>query len=443
MSDAPKKDPPMEFRWNPREHWALAKYAFKWTSLAVPMAAAVGSACALFLWSLEKVTTLRWEHPNLLFALPVSGVVLGLAYHFFGKGSEGGNNLIIEEIHQPDAGVPRRMAPLILIGTLATHLFGGSAGREGTAVQMGGSLASAFGRLWPSSARDRRILLMAGMAAGFGGVFGTPLAGTIFAIEVLAVGQMSYEALIPCLIASVVSDGTCAAWGIRHTDYHLAALVGGSSDGVLLLNGWLLLKVIAASVAFGLTSVLFSESLHGVQEIFRKIIPRPYLRPLLGGALVIGLVYLFGTRDYLGLGLHSPDPASVTILSSFHDGGAGNFSWLLKLIFTVVTLAAGFKGGEVTPLFFIGASLGNVLARLMGAPVELFAALGFVAVFAGATNTPLACTIMAIELFGPTHVVSYAIACYLAYLFSGHTGIYKSQRVGVPKTGRPAGKSNP
>lgn len=427
---------PIRLRWNPREHWELARYVLKWSFLSIPMAGAVGSACALFLWSLEKVTQLRWDHPALLFALPVAGVLMGAAYHFFGKDSDKGNNLIIDEIHQPGGGVPRRMAPFVLAGTLITHLFGGSAGREGTAIQMGGSIASAFSRLLPASAADRRVLLMAGMAAGFGGVFGTPLAGCIFALEVLAVGQILYEAVIPCLLAALVADAACTAWGIHHTDYHLAALVsGGMPEGWNLLNAGLFLKVLAASLAFGLASTLFSELAHALHDGFKKFVPRPYLRPALGGAIVIALVYALGTRDYLGLGLISPDPDAVTILSSFRGGGAANFSWFWKILFTAVTVSSGFKGGEVTPLFFIGASLGNVLARGMGAPVELFAALGFVAVFAGATNTPLACTIMAVELFGPTHVAYYAVACYLAYFFSGQTGIYRSQRIGVSKTG--------
>lgn len=423
----------MGFRWDPREHWDLAKYALKWTVLSVPLAAAVGSACALFLWSLGLVTQMRFDYPQLLFFLPLAGAALGLVYHFFGKRAEEGNNLILEEIHQPGGGVPRRMAPLVLVGTLATHLFGGSAGREGTAIQMGGSIASSFARLLPINAHDRRTLLMAGMAAGFGGVFGTPLAGAIFALEVLAIGRLSYEALVPCLMASIVSNWVVTIWGVHHTDYHLAALVGGTSG--LQVIDWLLMgKVIVAAIAFGLSSVLFSELTHGTRSVFRKIIPWPFLRPALGGLIVIGLVYAFGTRDYLGLGVTSPDPGAVTILSSFRADGAGDFSWLWKILFTVVTLSSGFKGGEVTPLFFIGAALGNALSRWLGAPVEMFAALGFVAVFAGAANTPLACTVMAIELFGPSHVVYFAVACFLAYLFSGHTGIYLSQRIGISKT---------
>jgi H+/Cl- antiporter ClcA len=201
----------------------------------------------------------------------------------------------------------------------------------------------------------------------------------------------------------------------------------------------LLGKVAVAGMLFGLTSVLFAELVHGLHHLFRDTIRWPLLRPAIGGLIVIGLVHLLGTRDYLGLGVSSPDPKSITILSCFHAGGAGTWSWLWKIVFTAVTLSSGFKGGEVTPLFFIGAALGNLLAWLFGAPVDLFAALGFVAVFAGATNTPLACTVMAIELFGGEFTLYFAVACVVAYLFSGHSGIYLSQRIGTPKLTTPDG----
>ena len=339
------------------------------------------------------------------------------------------------------------MAPLVLIGTVVTHLFGGSAGREGTAIQMGGAIAGELCRRLRIKPADARLLLTAGMAAGFGAVFGTPLAGAVFAIEVLAIGRISYAALVPCLIASVVGDWTALAWDvsvgglhfrIAHTAYAVADFAGGEHLSLVLLG-----KVALAAIAFGFAGLLFAELTHGVQSVFKKFIRRDILRPFVGGLVVIGLVYLIGTRDYLGLGVHAPpsDPNGVSIVSCFAPGGATPWSWWWKILFTAVTLASGFKGGEVTPLFFVGAALGNAMAVLLHAPVDLFAALGFVAVFAGATNTPLACTIMAIELFGGGHsqpftsgfVVYAATACCLAYVFSGHSGIYLSQRIGTPK----------
>lgn len=417
----------MPFRWNPREHLSLGIYVLKWALILIPVAGAIGSACAFFLWSLDAVTKLRWENPWLLFLLPLAGLVIGAIYHWVGKSVEAGNNLIVEQIHEPGGGVPSRMAPLVLFGTLITHLFGGSAGREGTAVQMGGSIASTFSRRFSFLNGDERTLLMAGIAAGFGAVFGTPLTGAIFALEVISIGKTSYEALIPCLIASIIGDWTCGAWGIGHTQYKIAIIEAPHLEILLLV------KVAVAAVAFGLAGLAFAELAHGFQNLFKKLIPWPVLRPVIGGILVILLVFCVGTRDFLGIGVSSPDPNAVTILSSFRPGGAHTWSWLFKIIFTCVTISSGFKGGEVTPLFFVGATLGNVLAVLLGAPVDLFAGLGFVAVFAGAANTPLACTIMGIELFGSGYVIYFAVACFLAYLFSGHSGIYLAQKVGTPK----------
>lgn len=421
----------MKRLFSPREHWAALQQLGLWTLLAIPAGVLAGSASAFFLWALERVTDLRLDHGWLLFLLPAGGFAIGWIYHHLGKDAEGGNNIILEQIHTPGGGVTARMAPLVLIGTLATHLFGGSAGREGTAVQMGGSLASACGKRFKLSADHLRLILMAGVAAGFGSVFGTPLAGAIFAMEVLVIGHIQYQALVPVLAASIIGDMTCTAWGIQHTSYHIALADGaGARAG---LDFPLLGLTILAAAGFGLVSQFFSEFIHLLQGRWKKTIPYAPLRPVAGGVAIIALTYLVGTRDYLGLGVHSSDPHAVTILSAFHEGGAGMWSWWWKILFTAVTLSAGFKGGEVTPLFFIGATLGNVFATLSGAPVDLFAGLGFIAVFAGASNTPLACTIMGVELFGAHYAVYFAVACFVAYYFSGHSGIYGSQRIGVPK----------
>ncbi len=440
----------MPFRWSPREHVSLAAYVIKWVFLAVPLGLAVGSAVALFLWSLDLATHARWDHPWLLYLLPVAGMAVGVLYQRFGKSVDGGNNLIMEQIHQPGGGVPARMAPLVLIATLITHLFGGSAGREGTAVQMGGSIAGTMSRVLRLSSRDLRTLLMAGVAGGFGAVFGTPLTGAVFAIEVLAIGRLSYESLVPCLVASIVGDWACLRWNtgigpfhlhVAHTAYNIGSF--GAQLAGTHLSARLLGKVAVAGVAFGLASAFFAELTHSLGRIFR-LLKWPALRPAIGGLAVIGLVWLVGA-DYLGLGVNADPhhPGQVSILSCFRDGGASPWSWWWKILFTAVTLGAGFKGGEVTPLFFVGAALGNTLAHLLGVPehTDLFAGLGFVAVFAGATNTPLACTIMAIELFGGSQggllasgfVVYAAVACCLAYLMSGHSGVYLSQRIGTPK----------
>lgn len=410
---------------------AAVRRVLRWAAILGPMAVAVGSLCAFFLWSLDQATRLRFAHPWLLFGLPLAGGLVGLVYHWKGRAAEGGNNLIVDQIHEPGAGVPLRMAPLILAATLITHLFGGSAGREGTAVQLGGALSSAFGRLLRLDAGEVRVLLMAGIAAGFGAVFGTPIAGAVFALEVLAVGRIQYVALAPCLAAALIGDWTCHAWGVRHTLYAIHYLAGASA-GSTHVEPLLLAKVAACGVAFGLAGLLFAEANHSLSALLKRIAPQAWLRPALGGGAVIALVYLCGTRDYLGLGVWAPTPGDLTI-SSFFGPRIHAWSWALKMLFTVVTLSAGFKGGEVTPLFFIGAALGNALSGLVGAPTDLMAAIGFVAVFAGASNTPLACTLMGVELFGSTHTAYFAVGCWVAYLCSGHNGIYLSQRLAIPK----------
>lgn len=414
------------------EQFSILKYLSRWTLLVIPVAGAAGSLVALFLWLLDKATLLRFANSWLLFLLPLAGILIYLIYRYLGKNSEAGNNLIIDEIHEPGAGVPARMGPLVLFTTVMTHLFGGSAGREGTAVQIGGSLAQLFARKLNLSREDTRTLLMTGVAAGFGAVFGTPVAGAIFAMEVLALGKMQYDALLPCFMASVLADIVCRAWGIHHTAYHIQ-FADTATTGFLPFDLLLLVKVIGASVAFGLAGMGFAGTSHTIKKYSNQWIPIKWLVPVAGGIVIIGLTYALGTTDYLGLGVIAQNAGSITIPSCFHAGGANSFSWLWKLLFTAITLGTGFKGGEVTPLFFIGAALGNTLALLTGAPVDLMAGLGFIAVFAGATNTPVACTLMGVELFGGEHVLYYAVACFTAYYFSGHSGIYTAQRLGVAK----------
>ena len=410
----------------------LSIHLAKWILLVLPLGFSVGTACAIFLWSLDGVTAFRISHPWLLWCLPLFGALGALMYRWLGRDAEGGSNLVIDAIHEPGTGIPPRMAPLVYAGTLLTHLGGGSAGREGTAVQMGGGIASALaGWYRMGDSPDRAVLLMAGVAAGFSGVFGTPFTGAVFAMEVLALGRIQYKALAPCLIAALFADWACGWWGVGHTHYHLEslALLGRHLD-------WLLLgKVALAGVAFGLAGRLFSWMCHTLQAFFKTRLQATWARAVAGGCGVIGLAYLFG-QDYLGLGVTSTHSGGVSIVSAFGEGGARPWSWLLKVLFTTLTVSSGFKGGEVTPLFFIGATLGNTLAGLLHAPVDLFAGLGFVAVFAATANTPLACTVMAVELFGVgagAHLGYFATACFTAYLFAGHSGIYLSQRIGSAK----------
>jgi len=417
---------------------ANARLILRWLLIIVPVSVVVGSVVALFLWLLDLATETRVADPWLLYLLPLAGLFIVFSYRFAGKNAESGNNLILDEIHEPGAGVPGRMAPLVLVGTIVTHLFGGSAGREGTAVQIGGAISEKFCKLFRLDTEDRRLMLTAGMAAGFGACFGTPLAGAIFALEVLAIGRIKFDAVIPALFSAALADLVCTAWGTPHTHYRIDYLeqVVQWQEHIgfnLVLTG----KIMLAAVAFGLVGYLFGEVTHLIKDVFKVALKNPYLIVFTGGLIVVGLVHLIGNGDYIGLGVRASREGGVSILSAFAPGGAEWYSWMLKLLLTAVTLAAGFKGGEVTPLFFIGATLGNSLAWMLNAPVDLFAALGLLAVFAAATNTPLACTIMGVELFGADHLVYFALACFVAYAFSGHTGIYGSQRIAVPKAGQP------
>lgn len=417
------------------EHYPILKQLIRWTTLVLPIAIVTGSAIALFLYLLNLAIHFRFQHTWLLYLLPVAGIAIYFIYQLIGKNSEKGNNLIIEQIHQPGGGIPKRMAPIILLTTVITHLFGGSAGREGTAVQIGGSIAGMFGRWFKLNETDTRIMLTAGIAAGFGAVFGTPLTGAIFALEVLTIGRIRYTALFPALAASLIADITVSAWGIHHTAYHIDKIVRSTYflSAYLHIDILLIGKVIIAAIAFGLASYLFSVMVIEIKALLGKMIRIKWLIPVLGGIIIIGLTYINGKQDYLSLGVDPQYPGAITIPSAFHTGGADTWSWLWKTIYTTTTLASGFKGGEVTPLFYIGATLGNTLSQLLDAPVSLFAALGFIAVFAGATNTPLACTFMGIELFGGEYALLFAIACFTSYFFSGHSGIYAAQNISVPK----------
>lgn len=406
----------------------------RWIAIIFPVSIFIGLLVAIFLLVLDWATNFRWQHLWMLFLLPVAGILIGWLYTKFGKNSASGNNLIIEEIHKPGGGIPPQMTPLIFITTIVTHLFGGSAGREGTAVQMGGSIAAQFAAWFKLTAADRQILLKCGMSAGFAAVFGTPVAGAIFALEVLFIGRIKYNALLPCLIAGIIAHITCLSLGIHHTKYIINYSENYRSYfPYISFNLMLIIKVIFAGVMFGFAGLAFAQLTHFIKNKSDQLIQIKWLIPVIGAVLIVGISYLLGSFDYLGLGVSNPTAGGISILSAFKAGGADKFSWFWKLLLTAITLGMGFKGGEVTPLFFIGATLGNILAIISGAPVDLLAGLGFIAVFAGATNTPLACTIMGVELFGIENIFYYAIACFIAYYFSGSSGIYTSQKISASK----------
>lgn len=390
----------------------------KWTIIASVVGMLTGSVLAFFLKSLDFATNQRLSNPWLLFLLPVGGVLVSFLYSRYGKNSNKGNNLIIEKVNEEDCEIPLRMAPLVFFGTIVTHLFGGSAGREGTGVQIGATISEYVGKLFKLDKVDSRIILMSGISSGFSSIFGTPIAGTIFGLEISSIGTMSYEALIPCFISSFVGNYVTGLWGIHHERFSIGKVMGVTYTGIL--------KIVIAAILFGLASKLFSELTHKLNDVFSKFISNNMLKSFIGGIIVISLVYILGTRDYIGL--------STQLMSDAFKGKVSPLAFFWKLIFTSFTLGSGFKGGEVTPLFVIGSTLGSTLSGILNVSTPLLAALGLIGVFTGATNTPISSFVLGIELFGSQGLIYLFITCIISYIFSGHTGVYTSQKIGKSKS---------
>lgn len=389
----------------------------KWISICTLIGLFSGSASAFFLVALEWVTQIR-EHNNwIIWLLPIGGLIIGVGYYYLGQEVVKGNNLLIEEYENPQKTIPIKMAPLVLLGTLITHLFGGSAGREGTAVQMGGAIADQFTSLFKLDNSERKTVLILGISAGFASIFGTPLAGALFALEVLYFSKINFRSIVLSFFTAYAAYFTVELWQVKHTHYSIPVI-----PEITFIN---LLWTILVSLLFGLAAMLFSRSTHFWQNLFSKTIPFPPFRPFIGGIILAVIIYFIGTTKYIGLGI-------PLIIDAFSTPNT-SYDFLIKILFTGFTLGAGFKGGEVTPLFFVGATLGSALSVVVPLPIALLAGMGFVAVFSGATHTPIACTVMGMELFGVESSIFIGMACLIAYFSSGSVGIYQAQIVKGPK----------
>lgn len=393
------------------------RLSLQWLVICALIGLFSGSASAFFLVALEWVTQIREHHAWIIWLLPLGGLIIGLLYHYYGASVVKGNNLLLEEYENPQQPIPFKMAPLVLIGTLITHLVGGSAGREGTAVQMGGAIADQFSRWFQLDKNDRKTVIILGISAGFASVFGTPLAGALFALEVVYFSKINLKSVILSFAVAYTAYFTVEFWQVQHTHYTIATLPE--------MNGSHLLWTIGAGILFGLAALLFSRTAHFWSRLFSKYIPYAPIRPLIGGTVLAVIFFFVGTTKYIGLGV----PEIVKAFSTPNE----SYDFFLKILFTGFTLGAGFKGGEVTPLFFVGATLGSALSVVIPLPIALLAGMGFVAVFSGATHTPIACTVMGMELFGIEGGIFIGIACVVAYFASGSIGIYHSQIVKGPK----------
>ena len=398
-----------------------AQDAVRWVLVGAVIAVLAGTGSAALLATLDWATRTRDASPSLIWAMPMAGAVTAWAYARFGGRASQGNGAIFAELAHPEMRLPVRMAPMVFVGTAVAHLTGASVGREGTAVQMAVPLADVLTRWGNWSVSDRRAVISAAMAGGFASVFGTPLAGMVFGLEVRRVGAMRYDALLACLVAAIGGNAVTDAWGIRHAEY-----VVGAAPTFSILGG---LSAAASGVAFGFAAHAFVLITRSASRMLTTQFPLAPLRAAVGGVVVVGVAKALGTDGYLGL--------SLPLIQSALTGEVAPWDFAVKLVLTAVCVATGFRGGEVTPLFVVGATLGNALAPVLALPAPLLAAMGLVATFAGASNAPLASLLAGIELFGSGPAPYLAIACVVAYLSSGHAGMYHGQVVDQPKHGRP------
>lgn len=372
----------------------------------------VGAFSTLFAFCLRQVTSFRTENPWLILCLPLAGVVIVFLYGVFRYKNDKGTNMVLSSIHA-EAEVPFRMAPLIFISTIITHLFGGSAGREGAALQLGGSIGQQLGKLFRFDEKDQRIVVMCGMSAAFSAIFGTPIAASIFSMEVVSVGVMYYAALVPCVFSSLVASKFANHMGIGPNVFKIRQMP--------LFEVVPSLKVIGLALCCAALSVVFCMALHSLGDFYRNKLKNPYIRIIVSSLVIILLTIILQTDDYMGAG--------VPVIQRAIQGNVEPLAFVWKIVFTALTLEAGFKGGEIVPSFFVGATFGCLFGHIVGISPSLCAAVGMMSVFCGVTNCPITSMLIAFELFGYHGVPFFLLGISVSYLMSGYYGLYHDQTI--------------
>lgn len=389
----------------------------KWLLIAIVTGIFLGLIGTLFHELLEYANTARSAHQWLLFLLPLAGIVIVALYHLSGIEEPKGTNLLIDTIHEKGS-LPWVMAPLIFISTILTHLFGGSAGREGAVLQLGGSLASQIGKFLHLDKDDMHMITMCGMSAAFAALFGTPIAAAIFSLEVISVGSMYYSALVPCAVSSITASWISTLLGTPSSSYDIAGIP------TMDISSFFAVAILSSLVAF--LSVFFCFLLHKSSHLFKKYFENGYIRIIAGALFIIALTFMLQGWDYLGAG--------GNIIIHATQGKAEPLAFLLKMVFTAITLGCGFKGGEIVPSFFVGATFGCVVGPLLNLDPSFSAAIGMTAMFAGVTNCPLATLVISIEMFGMEGALFYLLTSAISYMLSGYHGLYTSQKIIYSKT---------
>jgi H+/Cl- antiporter ClcA len=383
----------------------------KWMIFSGVSGAVIGLVCIAFYQLMHMAIRFREGHDAIIFGLPFAGLAIVWFYRILNDGNDRGTNLILESISSGEK-IPVKMTPLIFVSTIVTHLFGGSAGREGAALQIGGSLGSFFGGILKLEDKDRKIFIMCGMAAAFSALFGTPVAAAVFAIEVISIGTMNYAALVPCAIASLTSNYIAQRFEVAGESFHIFSISGFS---VVNAGNAVLLACLCAGV-----SVIFCILLHKSEQLFR-LIKNPYIRIFVGGCIIVALTYLLDTRDYNGV--------NMNVIWKAVRGEVKGEAFILKMLFTAITLACGYKGGEILPSLFIGATFGSFAGYILGLSPSLCSAIGMVSVFCGVTNCPLTSILLSVEMFGTEGLPYYFISIAISYMLSGYYSLYKTQRI--------------